>query len=79
VSIAVANLKVTDGDEDSSAIVVPQRGQPASFYWPNNSRLAADHVAAGSFDSAFRILEETLGIINLEPYKQLFMLEFAKY
>lgn len=27
--------------------VAPARGQPPSAHWPNNSKLVADHVAAG--------------------------------
>lgn len=44
----------------------------------NASRLAADHIAAGQFDSAARLLLDQVGVINLEPYKELFMSMYAR-
>ncbi|VDK27188.1 unnamed protein product [Gongylonema pulchrum] len=40
--------------------------------------LVADHVAAGAFDSAARLLREQLGIIRIEPFKQLFLTACAR-
>ena len=31
-----------EGTEENSDFTLPQRGHPPSFYWPANSRLAAD-------------------------------------
>ena len=36
-----------DGEEGQSGYTIPQRGQPPPFYWPTNSRLIVDHLAAG--------------------------------
>ncbi|KAF8367713.1 copa-1 [Pristionchus pacificus] len=53
--------------------VAPARGQPPSAHWPNNSKLVADHVAAGSFDTAARMLHDQLAIVNLSSFKPLFL------
>jgi coatomer protein complex subunit alpha (xenin) len=68
-----------DDEESSDVYAVPQRGHAPSFYWPETSRLVADHVSAGAFDSAARILEETIGIVQLAPFKSLFLSIYAKF
>ncbi|VDO56868.1 unnamed protein product, partial [Onchocerca flexuosa] len=65
------------GDDDDNFYTAPSRGQPPSTYWPNNSRLVADHVASGAFDSAARLLCDQLGITRIEPFKQLFLTTYA--
>ena len=62
----------------SEGVVIPNRGQKPSTHWPNNSRLAADHVAAGSFESALRILKDTIGVNNAEPLKPVFAEAYAR-
>uniref|UniRef100_A0A336MCE9 Coatomer subunit alpha n=1 Tax=Culicoides sonorensis TaxID=179676 RepID=A0A336MCE9_CULSO len=52
---------------------VPSRGQPPSQSWVNNSKLVADHIRAGSFETAMRKLHDQVGVVNFEPYKQIFM------
>lgn len=32
---------------EGEGFVAPVRGQPPAAHWPNNSKLVADHVAAG--------------------------------
>ncbi|KAL1958959.1 hypothetical protein VTO42DRAFT_3512 [Malbranchea cinnamomea] len=41
--------------------------------WARNSPLAADHVAAGSFDTAMQLLNRQVGAVNFEPLKPRFM------
>ncbi|KZT60918.1 Coatomer, alpha subunit [Calocera cornea HHB12733] len=41
--------------------------------WVRNSPVAADHVAAGSFDTAMQLLNRQVGIVNFEPLKPLFL------
>lgn len=41
--------------------------------WSRNSPLAADHVAAGSFDTAMQLLNRQIGAVNFEPLKPRFM------
>ena len=42
-------------------------------YWVRNSPLAADHIAAGSFESAMQLLHRQVGLVNFEPLKPKFM------
>ena len=41
--------------------------------WSRNSPLAADHVAAGSFETAMQLLNRQIGAVNFEPLKPRFM------
>ncbi|KAK2759825.1 hypothetical protein FQN54_002559 [Arachnomyces sp. PD_36] len=41
--------------------------------WARNSPLAADHVAAGSFDTAMQLLNRQMGVVNFEPLKPRFL------
>ncbi|ODM88137.1 Coatomer subunit alpha [Orchesella cincta] len=45
---------------------VPQR-------WTNSSKCAIDHVYAGSFESAARLLYDQIGVVSIEPFRQLFL------
>jgi len=58
--------------------VPPTRGNSQAHVWTTNSQLPADHIVAGSFDSAARLLNEQAGVVDFEPYKQLFMLAYAR-
>lgn len=86
IAQAVAQMRLPgaegDGDDgegvEGGIYTVPQRGHPPPFNWPNASRLVADHVAAGAFESAARLLEDTLGIVQLKPFKQHFLDIYAK-
>ncbi|KAH9606042.1 hypothetical protein KSS87_006679 [Heliosperma pusillum] len=57
--------------------VAPSQGMPVSQIWANKSSLAAEHAAAGNFDTAMRLLNRQLGIKNFTPMKQLFVDLFA--
>jgi len=70
------DVKVPEGEENF--FTPPTRGHPPTFHWPNNSRLVADHVSAGSFESAVRLLSDQIGVRNIEPFKQLFLSLYAK-
>uniref|UniRef100_A0A914ZVK8 Coatomer subunit alpha n=1 Tax=Parascaris univalens TaxID=6257 RepID=A0A914ZVK8_PARUN len=73
-----ADVDVRAGvDDEDGFYSPPTRGQPPAYYWPNSSRLVADHVAAGAFDSAARLLQDQLGIVRIEPFKQHFLTAFA--
>jgi coatomer protein complex subunit alpha (xenin) len=50
-----------------------QRGQPLPGRWVQTSTLAADHVAAGSFETAMRLLNRQIGVVNFAPLKRLFL------
>ncbi|KAI6182222.1 Coatomer subunit alpha [Aphelenchoides bicaudatus] len=65
------------GDEQNEFFAV-QPGHPTSFHWANNSRLVADHIAAGSFKTAALLLKEQLGIIRLKPFKSVILHAYAR-
>ena len=56
-------------DGDSGYYVPPTRGQPPSQSWVTHSQLAVDHATAGSFETAFRLLHDQIGIVNFEPFR----------
>ena len=57
----------------ATGYVAPTRGLSQSQVWANNSQLVYDHVAAGSFDSAFKLLKDQVGINKFDHYKEIFM------
>lgn len=57
----------------SSVFVAPTAGMPVSQIWVQKSSLAAEHAAAGNFDTAMRLLSRQLGIKNFTPLKSLFI------
>ncbi|KAI3761230.1 hypothetical protein L1987_51642 [Smallanthus sonchifolius] len=57
----------------SSVFAAPTPGMPVSQIWVQRSSLAAEHAAAGNFDTAMRLLNRQLGIKNFTPLKSLFI------
>lgn len=57
----------------SANFVAPSPGMPVSQIWIQRSSLAAEHAAAGNFDTAMRLLSRQLGIKNFTPLKSLFL------
>ncbi|KAI7743899.1 hypothetical protein M8C21_029901 [Ambrosia artemisiifolia] len=57
----------------SAPYVAPTAGMPVSQIWTQKSSLAAEHAAAGNFDTAMRLLSRQLGIKNFTPLKSLFI------
>ncbi|KAJ3129796.1 hypothetical protein HK100_008413 [Physocladia obscura] len=51
----------------------PAVGPSVSETWLRNSQLAADHIAAGSFETAMQILNRQVGAVNFAPLKAQFM------
>ncbi|XP_050302068.1 coatomer subunit alpha [Anthonomus grandis grandis] len=54
-------------------IHLPSPGPSPKTMWTKNSQLAADHILAGSFESAARLLHDQVGVVNFKPYESLFM------
>ena len=50
-----------------------QRGATQPSKWVHSSTLAADHIAAGSFETAMRLLNRQIGVVNFLPMKRLFL------
>lgn len=72
------DVDVSGAQVDDTFFVAPTRGLPSSQQWVSNSRLAVDHIAAGSFDSAFRLLNDQIGVVNFDPLKPLAMWIYAR-
>ncbi|KAI1483751.1 Coatomer, alpha subunit [Daldinia eschscholtzii] len=48
-------------------------GSSEADLWARNSPLAADHIAAGSFESAMNLLNRQVGAVNFAPLKPRFL------
>jgi len=75
-SASVGTEKGSGGDD--AYFAPPSRGVNPCQLWVNNSSLPIDHIVAGSFESAFRLLHDQVGVVNFEPFKQLFLSNFAR-
>ncbi|KAK2745207.1 hypothetical protein FQN55_006332 [Onygenales sp. PD_40] len=65
-------------EEDSDfvnvdAVEAGGAGSSEADIWARNSPLAADHVAAGSFDTAMQLLNRQIAAVNFEPLKPRFL------
>ncbi|CAN6900941.1 unnamed protein product, partial [Brassica oleracea] len=56
-----------------SAFMTPSQGMAVSQIWSQESLLAAEQAAAGSFDIAMRLLNRQLGIKNFAPLKSMLL------
>ena len=61
------------GGSQGGYYVAPTEGMPMAARWSRDSKLAADHVAAGSFESAMSLMKRQLGIVDFAPLKPLFL------
>lgn len=73
-----ADLEIPDvgpppGQTTETYVHLPTRGPTPAVNWTKNSSLAIDHVLAGSFESACRLLHDQVGIVNFKPYETLFL------
>jgi coatomer protein complex subunit alpha (xenin) len=66
------DLEVEDDEEEfevvDGAAISGELGN-----WARNSKLAACHVAAGSFDTAAQFLNRQIGAVNFEPLRSRFL------
>mmetsp|Transcript_4361 Transcript_4361/g.5855 ORF Transcript_4361/g.5855 Transcript_4361/m.5855 type:complete len:1247 (-) Transcript_4361:827-4567(-) len=65
-----ADEEVVDSSAGADVFVAPNAGVDPSTLWAQNSSLAADHAAAGAFESAMRLLNRQIGVVNYEPLKK---------
>ncbi|MED6268154.1 hypothetical protein CHARACLAT_019377, partial [Characodon lateralis] len=61
------------GSTEDGFFVPPTKGMSPTQMWCNNSQLPVDHILAGSFETAMRLLHDQVGVVNFAPYKSLFM------
>ena len=64
---------VSPGGGDDDVFVAPSEGVGAKASWVANSSCAADHVAAGSFETAAQLLNRQIGIVNFAPLRTHFL------
>ena len=57
----------------SEVFIAPTAGVPASRRWTQKSAVPGEHAAAGDFDSAMKLLNRQLGIVNFAPLRQYFI------
>ncbi|KAL4980622.1 coatomer WD associated region-domain-containing protein [Aspergillus desertorum] len=64
-------------EEDADFVTVDSAeagaGSTEAHLWARNSPLAADHVAAGSFDTAMQLLNRQIGAVHFAPLKPRFL------
>ncbi|XP_069697001.1 coatomer subunit alpha-like isoform X2 [Periplaneta americana] len=63
---------ITQGVEDDY-FIPPTKGPSQVQVWVSNTKLPVDHILAGSFESAFRLLHEQVGVLDFKPYHTLFL------
>ncbi|KAI8979742.1 coatomer protein alpha subunit [Mycotypha africana] len=59
--------------KETAEFVAPTEGVNEDTVWAQKSSQAADHIAAGAFESAMQILNRQKGIVNFEPLKSHFL------
>lgn len=69
--IAAEEEEAPAEDADLGAGATP--GISETELWTRNSPFAADHVAAGSFDTAMQLLHRQFGVVNFSLLKPLFL------
>lgn len=65
-------------DESNNYECLPTKGISPPQHWINNSKLVVDHILAGSFESAFRLLNNQVGVVEFGPYQSLFLNSYAR-
>lgn len=58
---------------EAGYVHLPTNGPSPPSIWAKHSQLVADHIMAGSFETAFRLLHDQIGVVNFRPYKQHFL------
>lgn len=71
----VTTTSVTGAD---GVFMPPTKGTSQALVWCNNSHLPVDHIVAGSFETAMRLLHDQVGVVNFEPYKALFLQAYCR-
>lgn len=76
-----ADLVVTAADtnnEETGFFVPPTKGTSLAQLWCTNSKLPVDHILAGSFETAMRLLHDQIGIVDFSEYKNIFIQVYAR-
>ena len=68
-----AKVKSSGRDAGADFFAAPQSGTRAAAHWVSNSSHAADHIAAGSFETAMQLLNRQIALVNFEPLRPKFV------
>ncbi|CAG0901661.1 unnamed protein product [Darwinula stevensoni] len=71
-------IKATHDGASDSYFAPPSRGAPPSQSWTSTSPLVVDHILAGSFESAAKLLHDQIGMVNLSPFLDQFLNIFGR-
>lgn len=74
----IAAVPEASTEEGTGFFVAPTKGNSLAQVWCNNSKLPVDHVLAGSFESAMRLLHDQVGIVDFAEYKNIFIQTYAR-
>ncbi|XP_003387772.1 PREDICTED: coatomer subunit alpha-like [Amphimedon queenslandica] len=66
------------GGDVEGYYVPPAKGSSQAEVWVKNSQLPGDHVMAGSFDTAMMLLQDQIGVIRFEPFKEHFLSAYSQ-
>ncbi|CAL1531227.1 unnamed protein product [Lymnaea stagnalis] len=66
------------GAGEEGYFVPPSKGTSQAQVWCNNSQLPVDHILAGSFETAFRLLHDQIGVVKFDEYKQIFLQSYSR-
>lgn len=72
------NVPATGDDGEDSFFAAPTKGLSQAQHWVNNSKLPVDHILAGSFETAMRLLHDQVGVVKFDEYKSIFMQCYAR-
>ena len=64
-------------DAHGEGVIVPISGMATAQIWCSRSSHAADHIAAGSFDSAMQLLHRQIAAVHFKLMKTQMMLVFS--
>lgn len=76
--IVATGSDIGTGDETVGFFVAPTKGTSLAQIWCNNSKLPVDHVLAGSFETAMRLLHDQVGVVDFTEYKNIFIQTYAR-
>lgn len=76
--LVAATAADTDDTGAESFFVAPTRGSSHAQLWCNNSKLAVDHILAGSFETAMRLLHDQVGIVEFGELRPIFLQTYAR-
>ncbi|CAD5114426.1 DgyrCDS3559 [Dimorphilus gyrociliatus] len=74
----LGDTEIGSGAGSEGFFVPPTKGTSQSQIWCNNSQLPVDHILAGSFETAARLLHDQIGVVQFKEYKSLFLQTYSR-